>query len=153
MLRSLLIFVILSAAVTAKWDHFEFDVTVFCHFSDRDVYNMVIYWDEVDRWSRDEHITQTQSLQPRMGKFSFSQNGAMNGDQILSSGYQPKAVISHDCTSDRKEVDLEVVLTTLCTPGDTCHYRFIKDLTNQWGVIKTAADDFKVDMSPFPDFP
>ncbi|CAP25149.2 Protein CBG04452 [Caenorhabditis briggsae] len=80
--------------------------------------------------------------------------GAMNGDEIFSAGYKPVAYISHDCTSDRKRVDLVLTLTRLCEIGHTCHYRIITDITNKWGREDLAPTDFHHDnMDQFPDFP
>ncbi|CAI2351129.1 unnamed protein product [Caenorhabditis sp. 36 PRJEB53466] len=152
MIRALLLFVLLLIGISA-WDHFEFDITVFCNLPDRENYKMLIEWYEADFFAGEEQLTQPMILNPRIGKFSFSMNGAMDGDEVFSSGYSPRAYIIHDCTSDRKEVKLRLTITTLCEIGTTCHYRIIRDLTNDWGIYEAEANALKHEMTPFPDFP
>ncbi|EGT50650.1 hypothetical protein CAEBREN_14458 [Caenorhabditis brenneri] len=137
-----------------SWDHFQFDVTFFCNVLDRTEYLLKIEWYEKDSsFSKDDLLTDQKLYRPNVGRLSFTQPGAMDGDEMNSSGYEPVAYISHDCTNDKKRVDLVLSITTLCPIGNGCHYRIIKDITNVWGKESVEADDFKQDMGPFPGFP
>ncbi|KAF1758503.1 hypothetical protein GCK72_014961 [Caenorhabditis remanei] len=153
--RSLLLLLAISTLSATAWDHFQFDITLFCNFQDRAKYNLKIEWYEVDSvFSGEDRITTPQLLEPNTGRFSFSMPGAMNGDEALSNGYKPKAYISHDCTDDGKRVDLDLTVVKLCNTENTCHYRIIQDITNRSGSAEIEASGFKEgDMSPFPDFP
>ncbi|ULT97030.1 hypothetical protein L3Y34_005089 [Caenorhabditis briggsae] len=137
-----------------SWDHFQFDITFLCELNDRTKYNVKIEWWEKDTMSAGQLLTKPFLTQPNTGRYSFTMAGAMNGDEIFSAGYKPVAYISHDCTSDRKRVDLVLTLTRLCEIGHTCHYRIITDITNKWGREDLAPTDFHHDnMDQFPDFP
>ncbi|KAF1758504.1 hypothetical protein GCK72_014962 [Caenorhabditis remanei] len=150
------LFLILFAlpAGSLGWDHFQFDTTLFCNYNDRPFYDLKIEWWEQDTLSAGEKISNAKILQADTGRFSFTMEGAMNGDEMFSAGYRPVAYISHDCTDDGKRVDLVLSLTTLCEVGHTCHYRVIKDITNTWGKEDMKPAGFLHDnMDPFPDFP
>ncbi|CAO4374958.1 unnamed protein product [Caenorhabditis nigoni] len=146
---------LLALPIASAWDHFQFDVTLFCNYYNRTKYNLKIEWWEYDSvLSGEDQITQAKVFKPNTGRYSFTMAGAMDGDEWLSKGYKPRAYISHDCTADQKRVDLDLTVLKLCAPPNTCHYRIIQDITNRSGSEEIEHNGFKEnDMSPFPDYP
>ncbi|CCD63293.2 TransThyretin-Related family domain [Caenorhabditis elegans] len=143
-----------SIGLSCAWDHFQFDITVFCELNNIQDYNLKIEWVEVDSLNGQDQLSQPKILILGPGRQSFSQDGALNGDEMFSAGYKPRALISHDCTSDRKPVDLQLTVKRLCEIGHLCHYRIITDLTNHWGKEDIEPANFIHDnIDQFSDFP
>uniref|UniRef100_A0A1I7UNI2 Uncharacterized protein n=1 Tax=Caenorhabditis tropicalis TaxID=1561998 RepID=A0A1I7UNI2_9PELO len=153
----LLVFIValfsIGLALTDKYDHFQFDITLFCNERDRKEYNLVIEWRESDTLPGKEQISRSKYFNASTGNFSFTMDGAMDGDEIGSAGYRPVAYITHDCERELQEVELALYVDTLCDIGRSCHYRIIEDITNRKGTDYITAKALKLDdWTPFPDF-
>ncbi|CAP25147.1 Protein CBG04450 [Caenorhabditis briggsae] len=143
------------------YDHFQFDLTFICRNRDRAEYNLVIEWWEWDlltwnplvNWG-DEKVTKTKFVRARAGTYSFSMDGAMDGDEPWSRGYAVYAEITHDCEQHGRTTNLELKINNRCTVEQKlCHYRIIYDITDKSGSEWINANGLREGpYIPFPDF-
>ncbi|CAL2041246.1 unnamed protein product [Caenorhabditis brenneri] len=153
LLLSLLALFSIVSTIEEKWDHFQFDITLFCNEAFRKEYNLAIEWWEDDTLPGKEQITRTKIFRAPTGNFSFTMEGAMDGDEPKSDGYKAVAYITHDCERWAEQRDLTFTVEPLCPIGGSCYYRIYEDITSRQGDHYIHAKGLKMnDLTPFPDF-
>ncbi|CAB3405516.1 unnamed protein product [Caenorhabditis bovis] len=121
-------------------DHFLYDVTVQCNLVDRTTISVHFeVYDKDGFLNGNDLISEPEYREFRPGIQHFRLSGYQDFDQWLSE-YESSVVIWHDCTSDKKQVRLQLDLQPQCPQGTTlCHYTISHDLTNSWGIFQIQA--------------